>query len=258
MNKHDLYEICVQSPDHLVRFLTAVHGSSPRVLGEDFAGTGALSKLWTSTIAGGVAFAVDHDAITLQRAQAPGVTSIVGDVRDATNAQDHACDVIFVGNFSIGELHTRSELLDYLRHVRARMQQGGVFVCDTYGGDNAFHIGDVHRTHFAPDGKRIRYTWQQRKTDPLTGMVENALHFRVDDGGMIEQEFNDAFVYRWRLWSVPELRDAMAEAGFVSTEVYADLAEALDDDGNAHVRPVQAEELDDSFIVCIAGRASLA
>jgi hypothetical protein len=73
---------------------------------------------------------------------------------------------------------------------------------------------------------------------------------------VIEEEFTDAFIYRWRLWSVPELRDAMAEAGFKTTQVYAKLAEAMDEDGNAFTTPVEdgQEELDDNFIVLVVGR----
>ena len=73
---------------------------------------------------------------------------------------------------------------------------------------------------------------------------------------MIEQEILDAFVYRWRLWSVPELRDVMAEAGFETTQIYAKLAEAVDDEGNAYTTPVNdPEELDSTFIVLVVGRA---
>jgi hypothetical protein len=73
---------------------------------------------------------------------------------------------------------------------------------------------------------------------------------------VIEQEMFDAFVYEWRLWSVPELRDAMDEAGFSKTQVYAKLADAWDDEGNAYVEPVMdaEDELDESFIVMVAGR----
>jgi hypothetical protein len=102
---------------------------------------------------------------------------------------------------------------------------------------------------------RIRYIWQQRQTDPLTGLVENALHFRVERAGEVVQEITDAFVYRWRLWSVPELRDAMREAGFARTDVYAQLPDARDAGGTLYARPIEdPEEIDESFIVCVAGR----
>ncbi len=267
LNRYDLYELCVQNPGALVALLRAIHGGEARVLGEDFSGTAALSRAWVREVEGGSAVAVDHDAEPLERARGiEGVRAIVGDVRTASEPGTDDVDLVWVGNFSIGELHTREALLVYLRHARLRLNAGGVFVCDTYGGESAFLVGDVHRHHPVPPeladrlglprGSRVRYTWHQRHADPLTGMVENALHFRIERGGVVEHELPDAFVYRWRLWSVPELRDAMLEAGFGAVECYAQLPDAIDQDGRAHVRAIQSgeTELEDSFIVCVAGR----
>lgn len=256
LDRHDLYERCVQSPRHLVGLILAIHGGDPKVLGEDFSGTGAVSRAWVSLVKGGRAIAVDRDAAVLARARARGVRRLRGDVLTATDPVRDAADVIVVGNFSIGEIHDRRRLIRYLRHCRERLRaRGGVFICDTYGGESAFRTGAVHRIHPGPDGSRIRYTWEQRAADPLTGMVENALHFRVERGGWIVQEDTDAFIYRWRLWSIPELREAMREAGFRSTAVYDQAPDALDHEGRAYTRPIDdPRALDPSFIVCIAAR----
>ncbi|MFG0283267.1 MAG: class I SAM-dependent methyltransferase [Phycisphaerales bacterium JB039] len=251
MDRYELYELTVQSPRHAAALLRAIHGRRPEILGEDFAGTAALSRYWAASAPGARAVAVDLDGEALGRAAgAEGVTLVQGDVREATEP----VDVLFVGNFSIGYLHGRAELVGYLRHALGRLRAEGVFVCDTYGGESAFVVGHVHRYHRTADGRRIRYTWEQREADPLTGMVTDVLHFRVDRAGEIEGELRDAFVYRWRLWSVPELRDAMVEAGFAGTAVYAQLPDAEDDQQNAYAQPLRAEELGESFIVCVAGR----
>lgn len=228
----------------------------PLVLGEDFAGTAALSYLWVDAAPDNRAVAVDLDESALMRRPAhERVTRILGDVRTSANTPDHACDILFVGNFSIGYLHTRAELVAYLRCAHARLNPGGVFVCDTYGGESAFLTGHVHRDHFADDGRRIRYTWEQRDANPLTGMVTDVLHFQVDRAGMVELELPDAFIYRWRLWSVPELTDAMAEAGFAETEVYDKTPDATDEEGNAYMLPVTGDgDVEDSFIVCVTAR----
>jgi hypothetical protein len=264
----DLYELCVQNPTALCALLRAIHGNNPRKLGEDFSGTAALSRAWVGTVDGGTAVAVDHDPVPIERARGvENLHAILGDVRTASEPGTADVDLIWVGNFSIGELHNREQLLIYLRHARHRLNAGGAFVCDTYGGESAFLTGEVHRYHPVPNeiaqqlglpaGARVRYTWHQREADPLTGIVENALHFRVEIGGHVEHEVTDAFVYHWRLWSVPELRDAMLESGFSAVECYAQLPDAIDEEGNAYVKPIENadEELDDSFIVCVAGRA---
>ncbi|MEM7627847.1 MAG: class I SAM-dependent methyltransferase [Planctomycetota bacterium] len=260
LDKHTLYELCVQSPTDLVALLRAIHGAEPLALGEDFAGTAALSHAWAEAIDTGEAFAVDLDAEALAfRAPHPRVRTQHADVLEASDP----CDVLFVGNFSIGYWHTRADLIAYLRHARTRLRPGGVFCCDTYGGESSFITGAVHRPHPIPPALAglpacvCRYTWEQRDVDPLTAMVTDIIHFRVERAGVIEQELPEAFVYRWRLWSVPELRDAFAEAGFASADVYAKLPDAVDAEGNAYVRPIEdaAEELEDDFIVLLGARA---
>lgn len=271
-DRHDLYERCVQSPRHLVPMLRAMHGAPhpsgsegnatgrvtahPLILAEDFAGTAALSYLWAESAPEATAIAVDLDESALMRRPShERVTRIVGDVRHATDPTAHACDICFVGNFSIGYLHDRDQLVGYLRHARNRLKPRGIFVCDIYGGESAFLTGHVHRDHPGDGGKRIRYTWEQREANPLTGMVTDVLHFQIDRAGMVELELPDAFIYRWRLWSVPELRDAMTEAGFISSHVYDKTPDAHDDDGNAYMLPVTGDDdVEDSFIVCVAGR----
>lgn len=252
LDKYACYEACVQSPADLVPLLRAIHGADPRVLAEDFAGTAALSLAWVERVDGGRAIATDHDPAPLGRH--PGHARVLRRVCDVLDAGDVA-DVLFVGNFSIGYHHTRADLLAYLRHARGRLEAGGSLVCDTYGGESAFLTGAVHRLHPGPGATTIRYTWEQRAADPLTGRVLDVLSFRVERAGTIVQELPDAFVYDWRLWSVPELRDAMIEAGFTTTEVYAKLPDAVDDAGNAFAEPVtEPEDLDDSFIVLVAAR----
>lgn len=271
-SRYDLYELTVQSPAALVPFLQAIHGRTPRVLGEDFCGSASLSRYWAGHVAKGKAVAIDIDEEPLARAEAAlagapakgAVTLIRHNLLKPLRAKSEACDVIFVGNFSIGEIHSRADLVEYFKRCRGRLKAGGVFVCDTYGGSSAFHTGAIERIHHVPPehaatfgGKhaRIRYTWQQQEADPLTGRVVNALHYRVQVGGEITHEVAEAFVYRWRLWSVPELREAMSEAGFKGTDVYAKLVDAVDHEGRAYVHPVRdAGELEDNFIVCVAGR----
>lgn len=256
LSRYDLYERCVQSPPIVVRLLRAIHGGEPATLGEDFCGTAAVSREWVTQVLGGRAVALDRDPEPLARARGRGGVRVLrGDAFRALKPVRDAADVIFVGNFSIGEIHERPGLVAYLRRCRARLRPGGVFVCDTYGGESAFTVGSVRRVVHAPGGRRIVYTWEQRRADPTTARVVNAMHFRVERDGWVEQSMHDAFVYDWRLWSVPELRDALAEAGFARSEVYDRLPDAVDGEGRPYVQPItDPRELGASFIVCVAGR----
>jgi SAM-dependent methyltransferase len=257
-DRHDLYERTVQSPDRIVSFLRAIHGRSPVAIGEDFCGTAAVSRAWTRLVPDGTAVAIDLDATVLERARTPGIADrlerIQGDARSGTDPAIHRADVIFVGNFSIGEIHDRSDLVSYLARSRSRLRAGGVFVCDTYGGASAFRVGSIERSHWIEGGARIPYAWEQRAADPLTGEVVCAMHFRIERAGEITLSIEDAFVYRWRLWSVPELRDAMIEAGFAWTEVrselYGDPGVGLGVAGEPSRASLDPTE---GFIVCVAG-----
>ena len=128
-----------------------------------------------------------------------------GDVVRDTDPRRHGADVLYVGNFSIGEWHTRRELLGYLRHARARLAPGGVLVCDLYGGESSFLAGSIERELPRPDGGTVLYTWEQRSADPATGMVVNALHFELRRDDRAETTLRDAFVYRFMRRNVDAL-----------------------------------------------------
>ncbi|MBL0927549.1 MAG: class I SAM-dependent methyltransferase [Phycisphaerales bacterium] len=223
-DRHALYELCVQDAPAAVGLLREIHGGGASRLAEDFCGSAAVSRAWARLVPGGRAVAADIDAAPLAyaeaRAREEGVASAVGFVKADVLADERigeAAEVIFVGNFSIGEVHGRGVLLAYLRRCAARLAPGGVLVCDTYGGPTAFGAGGLTRTRLlrlAGGGSAVvRYAWEQRGGDWRTGMVETALHFRVEVGGEVVRELPAAFVYRWRLWSPRELAEAMEEAG---------------------------------------------
>lgn len=207
------------------------------------------------------ATAVDLDPDCVERAtrQRPELLRVFrGDCRDPDVGQSAAADVVFVGNFSIGYLHARSELVNYLRLSRERLARGGggfgggVFVCDTYGGASAFKLGSLTRKHPSRTGEIIHYHWAHEAADPLTGMVTNSISFKVEREGEIVQELPRAFVYLWRLWPIAELREAMMEAGFASTEVYTDCNVAPGEVPRAVSDPA---ELKEDWIVLVVGRA---
>ena len=58
--------------------------------------------------------------------------------------------------------------------------------------------------------------WDQQTFDPISGNLVCTIGFEFKDGTRVR----DAFRYDWRLWSLPELRDILNEAGFSSVDVY--------------------------------------
>lgn len=161
-------------------------------------------------------------------------------------------DVLFVGNFSIGYCHTRSTLVAYLKRSRAALAPGGIFACDTYGGPSAFVIGETRRRHPSRGHETIHYLWRHEEADPATGMVTNSISFDIERDGEIIAQLPRAFVYRWRLWSLPELRDAMLDAGFGKVEVYT---EANIAPGERPTPVTDPTELRRDFVAMVVGRA---
>jgi len=248
--RYELYERAAQSPERQARFLQAL-APEARTLGEDGCGAGSLSIAWASLSEAHRAVAVDLDSEPLELLREKATRAGVGDRVDAIESDIRVAsapaDLVALLNFSVGYFHERADLLAYLRNARRRLEEArGVLVCDLYGGADAFALGS---SELELRGG-VRYEWEQREADPLTGRVVNAMHFERESGERLE----DAFVYDWRLWGVPELRDAMLEAGFAATDVYDRLGDAVLEDGSVLAMPASGDEVDENFVVYVAAR----
>lgn len=245
LDRFDCYELCVQSPRHvcsLIHAIAAKHGVEPLTLREDFCGSAAVSRRWIEeSLAqpeshpwrGRRATAVDLDDSALARAKALSPDSPNSTIHflhaDCTAkhvpspSADNPADIIFTGNFSIGYCHARSTLMRYLKGSLARLRPStGIFACDLYGGPNAFTLGELRRRHPSRNHETIHYLWRHEEADPATGMVTNSISFDIEKDGVIEHQLPRAFVYHWRLWSLPELQDALLEVGFQTVEIYTE------------------------------------
>jgi phosphatidylserine/phosphatidylglycerophosphate/cardiolipin synthase-like enzyme len=98
----------------------------------------------------------------------------------------------------------------------------------------------------------IRYTYLHEHADPTTAMVRNSISFRVLVDGEPRSELPRAFVYEWRLWSIAQLREAVARAGFTSSVVYQDVNVAP---GREPIPVADPAELGEDWIVMILARA---
>lgn len=265
---YDFYELCVTEPSRLIPFLLAAHGAKPRTLREDFSGSAALARAWAASHPSRRAVAVDLDPAPLKRAKARRVRTIEA---DAETCRAKA-DIIAATNFPIGYQHTRRDLLRYLRAVRASLNRRGIFVCDLYGGRDALVPGKIIQLLRAPkrapwSGELVEYTFEQRVANPVTGRVVDALHFKAWPASTRTPkrpgakqpspaiDLTDAFVYDWRLWTLPELHDALGEAGFNRIDVHSRLGDAMDGEGNVFLNPVcEADDLDENWVVYIVAK----
>ncbi|MEM1445547.1 MAG: hypothetical protein AAGF84_05785 [Planctomycetota bacterium] len=221
-----LYESAVQQPVAEVAFLERAFAHAngpdawPRTLREDFAGTSCVAAAWCLSDPDREAIAVESHRPTLDWAQREHghLDTLYLVPNDVTQFRGPRVDLIAALNFSVLIWHDRLALLRYLKHARRCLRDGGVFAMDLFGGPDATTIQTQDRPSLDDGGQPVTYRWEQRAYDPLTARIDCRIHFRWPNG----RELRDAFVYDWRLWTVPELLDAMREAGFHEPCVWAD------------------------------------
>ncbi len=254
---HQLYEDAVQDPEGDVAIVRRIFKKrfdrEPHTLREDFCGTAAMACAWVRASQDNTAWGIDldseplswgreHHIAKLSDEQRKRITLIQGDVRHASHER---VDVTVAFNFSYFVFKERSALLGYFEKSRARLKDEGIFVLDLYGGADAQRTLTETREHDDFD-----YVWDQDVFDPIQHRAVNYIHFEFADGSQLRR----AFTYDWRLWSIPELRDILAEAGFSQTDVYWERTDRKTNEGNGiYYKATQA--LDDpawvSYIVAL-------
>jgi len=220
-DRHRLYERSVQCPEGELDFVTdhfgLLTGRDARLLREDFCGTAAVSCEWVRRDPEHQALGVDLDPSVLAWARDRNLAALPAEARarcrlirgDVRRVRARPVDVILAMNFSYWLLCDRAELLRYFRRVRAALVPDGVFFLDAFGGYDAFRICTEERIVEGAEGA-FTYLWEQAHYNPVDGRLVCHIHFGFPDGSRLER----AFSYDWRLWTLPELRELLAEAGF--------------------------------------------
>lgn len=259
-DRHDLYQRAVQEPDADIPLIQKVFranfGRPARTLREDFCGTALLACRWVETHNDHYAWGIDldpdplewgrkHNVGALHPEQAARVKLIEGDVRDIGH---ELVDVTVAFNFSFFLFRQRDELLRYFQRAYSTLGAEGALILDCYGG------ADAQRTLEEPRevDDDFDYVWDQHSFDPIHHHATNFIHFEFPDGSRLDR----AFRYDWRLWSIPELRDLLRDAGFQKTEVYWEGQDRKTGEGN-DVFSRRERALDDpawiAYIVGIRG-----
>ena len=95
----------------------------------------------------------------------------------------------------------------------------------------------------------FEYVWDQHAFDPITHHGTYKIHFRFPDRSRID----DAFVYEWRLWSIPEVSEVLVEAGFDRADVYWEDTDPESGEGNGYFRKQKRGECDPAWNAYIVG-----
>ena len=254
---HLLYQEAVQSADVDVRFLDRhfrrTTGRTATMFREDFCGTALLSCEWVKLGAERRALGVDIDAATLRWGERHNLAELSERSRrrvelvqaDVLDVRRPKADLVAAFNFSYCVLKSRQQLLAYMANARRSLNRGGMLVMDVWGGSLT---QTVHR-----DRKRLHgctYFWEQVSFDPVSYEAECRIHFEFPNG----RKLRNAFVYDWRLWTLPELRDLLAEAGFHDVHVLWESADRRTGKGTGVFRRVARAAPEQSFIAYVVGR----
>lgn len=255
MDRHDCYQKAVQGVEAEIDFVEetfqTLRGRKPTLIREDFCGTANSSCEFVKRRRTNHAIGVDLDQPTLDwglehnisklPASAQSRIKLVND--DVRRVSDEPVDAVLAMNFSYNVFMDRETMIGYYRSVRESLADGGLFILDAYGGYEAYKECREKRKI----NKDFTYIWEQSKYSPITGIMECHIHFHFADGS----KMNRAFSYRWRLWTLPEVREMLIEAGFSRATVYWEGEEEDSDEGNGIFEPDEEGTADPSWVCYI-------
>jgi SAM-dependent methyltransferase len=250
---HELYESAVQNVEEECKFVSQtfeqIRGRQALSFREDFCGTASAACQWTRLGSEHTAIGIDIDAEVLQWGrdnrlsrldpeQLARIRLVEASVMDV---QPEQVDVVGAFNFSYWIFQTRPLMLEYFGKIRDALKSDGVFFLDAFGGYEAFE--EMKEKTKYDD---FTYVWEQARYSPVSGEMDCHIHFKFPDKSKLKR----AFSYTWRLWTLPEITELLAEAGFKNPTVYWEGTDE-DGDGNGVFTPDAHGEADAGWIAYI-------
>jgi SAM-dependent methyltransferase len=275
-HKLSLYRRAVQHPpaeaDFLHRAYRHHNRSLPLLLREDFAGSCAVAAAWVAMDPEHQAMAVESHGPTARWAERTAKREM-GDAADdlhiveadVLEVDGPKVDITCALNFSTFIYHDRAALKQYFQSARRGLKRNGVLILDAYGGPGAIRVGTQTRRvpgeappdvppDFSPDSPAapqpgFTYHWEQRTFDPITHRTECRIHFTLADG----THLRSAFIYRWRLWTLPELTEIMLESGFKKAEAWCDTYDPATATSDGVYRPTRQMPAREDWVAYVVG-----
>ncbi len=251
-DRHALYEIAVQAVEAEIDFVdetfTHIRGRQATFLREDFCGTANSSCEWIKRRPHNRALALDLSSEVLDWGMANNVHKLSQQQQqhielrnaDVLHYEGEQADIIIAMNFSYQLFKTRDELRRYFTQVRDGLNTEGILFIDAYGGHDSWR--KIKEETKLED---FTYYWDQAKFDPITANMTCHIHFKFKDGS----QMNKAFTYDWRMWTLPELQEILAEAGFSRVAVYWEGTDEDSGEGDGIYSACQHGEDDPAWIV---------
>lgn len=255
-DKYFYYSASVQSPQEDVRFYDRVYrdarGKSPAILREDFCGTFINCCEWVKLGPERRAIGVDLDPEPISYGREHYFPKLNAEEQSRVQIiQDNVlspglpqADLICAMNFSYFIFKDRRTLVDYFKNCYAALKPDGVLALDCFGGTECAEPNE-EETEYEDEG--YSYYWDQDGLDPLTNHAKFHIHFKRKG----EKKRLNVFTYDWRMWSVPELRDALLDAGFSQVKTYWE-GTTEDGEGNGEFFLAEHGEVCQSWVAYIS------
>ncbi len=254
-DRHVLYQMSVQNVEAEIDFVDetfkTLRGRHAVSLREDFCGTGHTSCEWIGRRDTNLATGLDIDQPTLDWGKAHNIAELDPSAQDRVTLINRNVlkpgdavnmDAVLAMNFSYWLFKERESMRGYFETVRKSLAPDGIFFLDHYGGYESMREMREKRDI---DGK-FTYVWDQHRYDPISGTMDCFIHFHFKDRSKLKK----AFSYSWRLWTLPEIRELLLEAGFAKVTIYWE-GEDEDGEGDGEFTPAEVGEADAAFICYI-------
>lgn len=258
-DKYAYYQHAVQSPeDHVSIFDRMFHdlrGRQALSLREDFCGTFLISCEWVKSHPQRIALGIDLDPEPLgygvsrhyQKLTPHQKKRVDWKQQNVMTVSKEKVDVIGAGNFSFFVFKEREQLLRYFRAALKSLKKDGILALELAGGAGFIKSGREQRTYRGKGLGKYTYYWDQKDFDPITHHGSYAIHFKAR--GVMHK---DCFTYDWRIWTIPELKDALIDAGFKEAHVYWEQADEKGEGTGEFLRSTQGEN-DFAWIAFVVG-----
>lgn len=229
INPFLLYEHSVQSRedvDYLLEMAIQVMGRVPLILREDFCGTHLFAREFVKRDPRFLAMGLDLDPTSLAYGKNEAKKDLTREERgrlrvfkkNVMTVTSPKVDWTVACNFSFYIFHERDELLKYFTAVRKSLKKGGIFLLEMCGGPGFIEKVTDRRVFRLSPKQKVTYFWQQIDFNPVQRRGHYAISFKVND----VMKHKHAFTYDWRIWTIPEVRDILKDAGFSKSVVFVE------------------------------------
>ena len=262
-DRHVLYQQAVQDVEAEIDFVEQTWAELRQrpavVLREDFCGTANTACEWVIRDNSHHAIGIDLDPEVLDWARLNRLSRLDEEQleriellnEDVAQTRPGQVDIILAMNFSYYLFMKRENLRDYFINVLDGLVSDGILFLDAYGGYEAPMVLTESRECQDEDGNDFTYIWEQATFNPIDSSMNCQIHFEFPDQSRMERVFD----YCWRLWTLPEIREILYEAGFSKVDIYWEGTDEEKNEGNGIYTPSEIGDADPGWVCYIVCQA---